>query len=189
MVSHDQRRLAQLVGRAAQPADRLIRLEQELRRDASHGKDDLWLDEFDLALEVTAALRRFVGLRVAIVRRPALEDVGDKHLVASLAHGPQHFIEQLARATHKRFAAAILFSTRRLADDHQPRVRIADADSSGRTISGHGADVYIIVASAKAYVAAMNRMISRAGGARVEATETNDIRSDWDALRMGGNGF
>ena len=68
-------------------------------------------------------------------------------------------------------------------------VRIADSDGSGRTISGHGADVDIIVASAKAYVAAMNRMISRAGGARVEATETTDIRSDWDSLRMGGNGF
>lgn len=68
-------------------------------------------------------------------------------------------------------------------------VRIADRDNSGPTISGHGADVDIIVASAKAYVAAMNRMLSRSGGARVEATETNDIRSDWDALRMGGNGF
>jgi len=68
-------------------------------------------------------------------------------------------------------------------------VRITDAREPSRTISGHGADVDIIVASAKAYVAAKNRMIARMGGARVAATETKDIRSDWDSLRMGGNGF
>ncbi len=68
-------------------------------------------------------------------------------------------------------------------------VRIIDANDKGRTISGHGADVDIIVASAKAYISAKNRMISRSDSARVAATETNDIRSDWDSLRMGGNGF
>ncbi len=68
-------------------------------------------------------------------------------------------------------------------------VRIVDSNDMGRTISGHGADVDIIVASAKAYISAKNRMISRSGSARVAATETTDIRSDWDSLRMGGNGF
>jgi len=68
-------------------------------------------------------------------------------------------------------------------------VRIADADDKASTISGHGADVDIIVASAKAYISAKNRMISRSGSARVAATETTDISSDWDSLRMGGNGF
>jgi 2-isopropylmalate synthase len=67
-------------------------------------------------------------------------------------------------------------------------VRIIDAEDPARTISGHGADT-VIVASAKAYIAAKKRMIARMGGARVAATETNDIRSDWDLLRMGGNGF
>jgi len=68
-------------------------------------------------------------------------------------------------------------------------VRIVESDDPGRTTSGHGADVDIIVASAKAYIAAKNRMIARNRGARVPATETNDISSDWDSLRMGGNGF
>jgi 2-isopropylmalate synthase len=68
-------------------------------------------------------------------------------------------------------------------------VRIIDNDEPSRTISGHGADVDIIVASAKAYIAAKNRFISRSGTPAVAATETDDIRSDWDALRMGGNGF
>ena len=68
-------------------------------------------------------------------------------------------------------------------------VRIGDSDNPGHTISGHGADVDIIVASAKAYISAKNRMISRAGGTRVVATETNGISSNWDSLRMGGNGF
>ena len=68
-------------------------------------------------------------------------------------------------------------------------VRVVDPDDPSRTISGHGADVDIIVASAKAYIAAKNRIIARMGGARVAATETKDISSEWDTLRMGGNGF
>ena len=68
-------------------------------------------------------------------------------------------------------------------------VRISDSSSPGHTISGHGADVDIIVASAKAYISAKNRMISKTGGARVAATETGDISSNWESLRMGGNGF
>ena len=68
-------------------------------------------------------------------------------------------------------------------------VRITDTNDAGRTISGHGADVDIIVASAKAYIAAKNRMMSRSGGVRVAATETNDISTNWESLRMGGNGF
>jgi len=68
-------------------------------------------------------------------------------------------------------------------------VRIVDVDDPSQTISGHGADVDIIVASAKAYIAAKNRMIARMGGVRVATTETKDISSEWDALRMGGNGF
>jgi len=68
-------------------------------------------------------------------------------------------------------------------------VRIMDANDPNQTISGHGADVDIIVASAKAYIAAKNRMISRSGNPRVAATATDDIGSSWESLRMGGNGF
>ena len=68
-------------------------------------------------------------------------------------------------------------------------VRIADVNGPDQTISGHGADVDIIVASAKAYIAAKNRMIALMGGTRVAATETDDISSTWESLRMGGNGF
>jgi len=68
-------------------------------------------------------------------------------------------------------------------------VRIIDADEPSRTVSGHGADVDIIVASAKAYIAAKNRFISRSAAPSVSATETKDIRDDWEALRMGINGF
>ena len=39
-------------------------------------------------------------------------------------------------------------------------VRISDGADRGRTISGHGADLDIIVASAKAYVNALNKMAS-----------------------------
>ena len=42
-------------------------------------------------------------------------------------------------------------------------VRIVDVDGPDQIISGHGADVDIIVASAKAYIAAKNRMIARVG--------------------------
>jgi len=68
-------------------------------------------------------------------------------------------------------------------------VRIVDVNEPNQTISGHGADVDIIVASAKAYISAKNRMIALTGGTRVTATETDDIGSTWESLRMGGNGF
>jgi len=68
-------------------------------------------------------------------------------------------------------------------------VRIVDVNGPDQTISGHGADVDIIVASAKAYIAAKNRMITRSGNPRVAATATDDIGSSWESLRMGGNGF
>jgi len=45
-------------------------------------------------------------------------------------------------------------------------VRICSAGEPRRTFSGHGADTDIIVASAKAYVAAMNRMLIRSGAAQ-----------------------
>jgi 2-isopropylmalate synthase len=54
-------------------------------------------------------------------------------------------------------------------------VRVVDAEAPARTISGHGADVDIIVASAEAYIAAKNRMISKTGGSSIAATETADI--------------
>jgi 2-isopropylmalate synthase len=68
-------------------------------------------------------------------------------------------------------------------------VRITDTDDPAHIISGHGADVDIIVASARAYIAARNRMIARMVSARVVATETKDISFEWETLRMGGNGF
>ncbi len=45
-------------------------------------------------------------------------------------------------------------------------VHITDLELPSRTFSGHGADTDIIVASAKAYIAAMNRMIGRLGSER-----------------------
>lgn len=44
-------------------------------------------------------------------------------------------------------------------------VRICTLDGEYQTFGGHGADPDIIVASAKAYLAALNRMLVATGGA------------------------
>ncbi len=67
-------------------------------------------------------------------------------------------------------------------------VRIVDARDPEHSGSGHGADTDIIIASAKAYLAAKNRMIAHATGTRPEPTETRDSRSDGDMPRADENG-
>ena len=55
-------------------------------------------------------------------------------------------------------------------------VRISPEDGS-RTFGGYGADGDIVVSSVKAYVAALNRMISSTG--------TGDVTSSPDAATVG----
>ena len=72
----------------------------------------LRLQQRDLALQVRQALRHFLGLRVAVVGRPALEHVGDEHLLARQTDAAQHGIEQTAGAAHEGLALLVFLGAR-----------------------------------------------------------------------------
>jgi 2-isopropylmalate synthase len=56
-------------------------------------------------------------------------------------------------------------------------VRIETHEESPRTFGGHGADLDIIVASAKAYISAINRMLATQGTSVQDATAALELRS------------
>ena len=77
--------------------------------------------------------------RVAVVRRPALQDVGDVDLLALEQDGLQDLVEQLAGAAHERLALAVLVGAGRLADHHQVGALVAGAQDGvdALPVDGH----------------------------------------------------
>ena len=73
-------------------------------------------------------VRDLVRLGIAVARRTALDHVGDVDLVARQVHRLDHLRQQLARAADERDPLDVLVGARRLADEHQIGVRIADAE-------------------------------------------------------------
>ena len=86
-----------------------------------------WID-VDLPEQERLARRDFVRLRIAVPRRPALDHVGDVDLVAREAHRLDHLRQQLPGAADERNPLDVLVRAGRLADEHQVRVRIPDAE-------------------------------------------------------------
>jgi len=131
------------------------------------------------------------GMPTATVRMHGPDD--QEHIGVSVGSGPVDAVFRAVDRVISQPTTLVEYSVHSITQGIDAlgnvTVRIVDSQENSRTISGHGADVDIIVASAKAYVAALNRMISRWEGARVAATETEDLNSDWTSLRMGGNGF
>src|SRR5665213_992742 len=85
MIRDDQRGLkrAEFMHLATHCAKRALGREQILHGDAPDGQDQSRTDEFDLALQIRHAGGHFGGCRVAICRRPALEDIGDIYIGAA----------------------------------------------------------------------------------------------------------
>ena len=62
---------------AAQASQASVGLQKTLGRDAPHREDELRLNQGNLPVQVLAALGRFFGLWVAVIRWPAFEDIGN----------------------------------------------------------------------------------------------------------------
>ena len=127
MEGRDERRAAVVEGAAAQPRDRILRLQQRLRGECSQGDDDLWLNAVDLLKEERLAGLDLVGLGIAVLRRPAFDDVRDIDVVAAESDGLDDLGQQLAGTPDKRNALDVFVSSRRLADEHQVGRWIANA--------------------------------------------------------------
>ena len=117
---------------AAQFTDGRVGLQQGLCSDAPDAQDQLRVHQLDLAEQVRDAGAHFLRLRIAVVRRPRLEDVRDEHLLALQADRLEHRVEQLPGAADERLALAVLVGAGRLADHHPLRVAVADAEHALR---------------------------------------------------------
>src|SRR5215469_12170800 len=122
MIRNDERhmQLAEGVYRPTQPRERCVGSEQVLGGDTPDREHDLGLQQRDLPQQVGQARGDLVRPGIPVVRRTALEDVGNVDIAPAIeTDGSQHGVKQLTGGPHERFTAAVFFRARRLAD-HQP---------------------------------------------------------------------
>ena len=111
-------------------------------REAAERHHDGGVQDLELALQVRQAGSDLVRLRVAVARRPALDDVRDEDLLAPPAERREQLYEQLARATHERPTLLVLGLAGAFADEQDLRVRAA--------LAGHGPGSRFCEAAARA---------------------------------------
>ena len=128
MVGHQHGRAPFLVPATAQRRQGRGGFQHPLRRHPSKQAHHLGRDGFPLGFEPAGAGPHLLGAGIAIVRRPALDDIHDVHRAAIQPQRGQHPIQQLPRATDERLALRVLVAARRLADEQDVRMRIADAE-------------------------------------------------------------
>ena len=100
----------------------------ELRREGAQRHDHLRLDDVDLAEQELLARLHFVRFRIAVLRRPALDHVGDVDVFPLQADRLDDLRQLLPGAADKRDALDIFVAAWRLAYKHQIGVRVADAE-------------------------------------------------------------
>ena len=67
-------------------------------------------------------------MRVAVPGRAALDHVRDVDVLAGHADPAEQLVEELPGLADERVALLVLVEARRLADEHQVRLRVADAE-------------------------------------------------------------
>src|SRR4051794_21296205 len=126
--------------RAADPSSGLKRL-QRVPTQRHHERG---LEHRELAAQEGRAGRDFRWLRVAVARRPALDDVGYKHFGALPADGIQQLVEQSAGSAHERSPFAVLVEARPLTNK--------DDLGFGMTFARHCARALRVQRAARTYV-------------------------------------
>jgi hypothetical protein len=106
-----------------------LQVPERLKRDGAEHQHHLGLQHIDLLLEERATCRYFGRKRISIVRRPALENVGDVDL-ASLQqqHVAEHAIEHLPHLADKRLALSILVVAGGFSNDQQICRRVTHSE-------------------------------------------------------------
>src|SRR6185436_16634596 len=102
VIRDDQRHTMEPVQLATEFSEHQLRLQQSLGSECSKSKDCFWPDQLKLTKEIRAAGGYFVRHRIAIARRPMLEDVTDENVLASQIHRRENLCEQLAGRADER---------------------------------------------------------------------------------------
>jgi 2-isopropylmalate synthase len=130
---------------------------QALMADEFHGPEEIFrLDD----IQVTCGT---MGLPTATIKMTSAE--GDTIVHASVGTGPVHAafqaIDEVVKFKNELMEYSVHSVTEGIMALGEVTVRIQA--ENGRTFGGYGADADIVVASVKAYLGAVNRMIAAAG--------------------------
>src|SRR5450759_1401409 len=112
---------------AVDPRDAVRTGQQPLHRVSPQEQDHRRPDQLHLAIKVRRARGHLLRQRVAVARRPALDDVGDVDLVAVDPNRLQQLVEELAGLAHEGQPLLVLVLSRGLAHDHDPSLCVARA--------------------------------------------------------------
>src|SRR5690606_2327415 len=131
---------------------------QALIADEFHGPEEIFrLDD----IQVTCGT---MGMPTATVKLTNAD--GETFIHAAVGTGPVHAaysaIDAIVQAPNELIEYSVHSVTEGIAALGEVTVRIA-SPSDGRSFGGYGADADIVVASVKAYLAALNRMITSMG--------------------------
>src|SRR5512143_1911500 len=124
MVRDDQRHPVVAMNLVPELPNGKLRIEQRLRSERAEGEYHLGADQFDLPDEVRATRRNLLRPRVAVARRPVLQDVADVDIFAPQLDRGENLREQLTGRADERPSRFILGCSRRFADAHEPGVGI-----------------------------------------------------------------
>lgn len=102
--------------------------QQRLSRPIAQRADQLRPDHLNLLHQERLTGFNLVRLRVAVVRRAALDDIGDVNLVPRKARRSEQIVKEFARSAHERLAFLIFVEPGRLAYEHDTCVWIADPE-------------------------------------------------------------
>src|SRR5436190_1338734 len=119
---------AEIEDAAAQARDRVVAPEQRLRGERAERHDHARADGVDLLEEERLARRDLVRLGIAVPRRAAFDHVGDVDLIALEIDRQDHLRQELTGLADKRDPLLVFVRARRLTDEHQVRVGVADAE-------------------------------------------------------------
>src|SRR5262249_50502227 len=133
-----------VVPAAAQLRDRGLHAEQGLDRELPERGDHLLADALELPEEEGLAALHLVGLWIAVLGRPALDDVGDVDVLAPELHPLGDDLgEQLPRPADERLALQVLVPPRSLPHEHQTGTRIAHTEDEMRAMGRELAPVAV----------------------------------------------
>ena len=110
--------------RAVDPPDPLAGHEH-VERVLAGGDHHRRVEHLELAAQERGAGGDLVGLRVAVARRPALDHVGDEHVLALPADRLDELGQESPGGADERPAGLVLIATGTLADDHDLGFRVA----------------------------------------------------------------
>jgi hypothetical protein len=129
MIRHNHRNLSiiQVVFLAPHATNRCVGIQEMLGRNPANSKDHFWRYQLNLPLKVTATGGSLFSGRITIIRRPALQNIGNKNGIAVETERAEHFVKQLASPANERFSEAVFLLSRRFPNDHPVCGRITCA--------------------------------------------------------------